>query len=293
MPPTLLCLAALLAPTADPKPVAYTRPELLIEAEELKKPEALKAYRVLDVRPAAQYKEGHVPGAVPLDAAAWDKAFTEGQDEKKWAALFAAVGVLPTSKVVVYDDNLSRDAARIWWILRYWGVQEVRLLNGGWKAWRQSSGAVDTKQDFAAPTGLPTLKPEAKRLATKTDLLEELKKGEPGQVVDARSAKEFCGDDVRAQRGGAIPGARHLEWSDLLDNRTGKFKPAPELAKVFADGGIDPQKPATTYCQSGGRASVMAFGLELMGGKNVRNYYRSWNEWGNSDDTPIVKPKKP
>ena len=69
---------------------------------------------------------------------------------------------------------------------------------------------------------------------------------------------------ARAKRAGAIPGARHLEWSDLLDKRTGKFKPAPELEKLFADAGIDPKKPATTYCQSGGRASVMAFGLELI-----------------------------
>ena len=110
--------------------------------------------------------------------------------------------------------------------------------------------------------------------------------------MDARSAKEFCGDDVRAKRGGAIPGAKHLEWTDLLDPRTGKFKPAPELAKVFADAGIDPSKPTTTYCQSGGRASVLAFGLELMGGKDVRNYYRSWNEWGNDPDTPVATPKK-
>jgi thiosulfate/3-mercaptopyruvate sulfurtransferase len=64
------------------------------------------------------------------------------------------------------------------------------------------------------------------------------------------------------------------------------------LTKLFRDAGIDPARPATTYCQSGGRAAVLAFVVELMGGKEVRNYYRSWSEWGNADDTPIEKPKK-
>ena len=95
----------------------------------------------------------------------------------------------------------------------------------------------------------------------------------------------------RAKRGGAIPGARHLEWSDAIDAKTHRFKSAYELSKLLQDAGIDPSKPCTTYCQSGGRAAVMAFTLELMGGKDVRNYYKSWAEWGNAADTPIEKPK--
>jgi thiosulfate/3-mercaptopyruvate sulfurtransferase len=289
MSPTLLCLA-LLAPSADPKPAAYARPELLIEAEELKKPEVAKGFRILDARPEEKYREGHVPNAYHVDVAAWEKTFAEGQDPRTWAGLFAQVAVDPNLKVIVYDDNLSKDAARVWWILRYWGVKDVRILNGGWKAWVAAGGEADKRQNLPVPTGTPTLVAEPKRLATRDDLLRELK-GMPPQIVDARSEGEYCGDDARAKRAGAIPGAKHLEWSDLLDKRTGKFKPAPELEKLFADAGIDPKKPATTYCQSGGRASVMAFGLELMGGNEVRNYYRSWNEWGNSEDTPVVKPK--
>jgi thiosulfate/3-mercaptopyruvate sulfurtransferase len=107
--------------------------------------------------------------------------------------------------------------------------------------------------------------------------------------VDARSEKEFCGvEKLSNKRGGAVPGARQLEWSDLIDKETHRFKPMTDLRKLFEQAGIVLDKPTTTYCQSGGRASVMAFGLELMGAKDVRNYYASWSEWGNADDTPIT-----
>jgi thiosulfate/3-mercaptopyruvate sulfurtransferase len=104
---------------------------------------------------------------------------------------------------------------------------------------------------------------------------------------------------VKEAAGGvAIPGAKHgakqLEWSDLLDPQTHRFKTAAELRTLFGQAGIALDKPTTTYCQSGGRASVMAFGLELMGVKEVSNYYASWGEWGNADDTPVApgKPKE-
>jgi thiosulfate/3-mercaptopyruvate sulfurtransferase len=94
-----------------------------------------------------------------------------------------------------------------------------------------------------------------------------------------------------AKRGGAIPGAKHLEWSDLLDKKTQRFKSPAALSRLFKQAGIDPKKPAVTYCQSGGRASVMAFALELMGAKGVQNYYPGWAEWGNAADTPVEKGK--
>ena len=97
---------------------------------------------------------------------------------------------------------------------------------------------------------------------------------------------------LKNRRGGAVPGAKHLEWSDLIDKDTQRFKPAAELRNLFRDAKITLDRPTATYCQSGGRAAVMAFGLELMGAKDVSNYYRSWAEWGNADDTPAVLPKR-
>ena len=89
-----------------------------------------------------------------------------------------------------------------------------------------------------------------------------------------------------------MPGALHLEWADALDPTTKKFKNADDLAKLFKEAGIDLAKPSVTFCQSGGRASVMVFTMELMGAKEVANYYRSWSECGNAEQTPEATPKK-
>src|SRR5262249_13666886 len=135
------------------------------------------------------------------------------------------------------------------------------------------------------------LAPQAERLATKGDLLRALE-GKRWQVLDARSEAEHCGEAGAAKRKGSIPGAPHLEWSDTLDKKAGKCRAPAERKKLLKDAGIDPARPAATYCQSGGRAAHLAFVVELMGGKEVRNYYRSWSEWGNDPDAPVVKPKK-
>ena len=90
----------------------------------------------------------------------------------------------------------------------------------------------------------------------------------------------------------AIPGAKHLEWIDLIDKQTQRFKAADQLRTLFAAAEIKLDRPTATHCQGGGRAAVMAFGMELMGASSVANYYASWGEWGNADDTPIV-PGKP
>jgi thiosulfate/3-mercaptopyruvate sulfurtransferase len=285
---TLPCLALLLTPAAD-KPAAYPRPDLLVEPAELAK---LKDVRVLDARGKGKYLDGHVPGAVWVDALGWSRAFGDGKDLAGWQKRLGDLGIDVDTVVVVYDDSLSKDAARVWWILRYWGVKDVRLLNGGWKGYAALGGPAP-KDDVVPSPKAAKLAPQSARLATKEQVLAALK-DKPFQVLDARSTGEFCGTEETAKRNGAIPGALHLEWSDALDGKTQRFKSAEELRRIFKEAGIDPAKPATTYCQSGGRAAVLAFTLELMGGKEVRNYYRSWSEWGNADDTPVEKgkPKK-
>src|SRR5262249_49182882 len=141
-------------------------------------------------------------------------------------------------RVVVYDDNFGKDAVRIWWILRYWGVKDVRVLNGGWRAWKAAGGEVTDESHKPVPAPARLLTPQSDRLTTKSQLLESLKK-EDFQIVDTRSEGEYCGIDKKARRNGAIPGAKHLEWIDLLDKKTQKFKSADELKKLFADAGID------------------------------------------------------
>lgn len=249
---------------------------------------------ILDARERAKYDAGHIPAARFVDAVAWAKAFTPTSSAADWANRIGALGISNDATVFVYDDNYTKDAARIWWLLRYWGVDNVRILNGGWKAWL-AAGRDASKAEAVAVRAAFTPRVREERLATKEQLLGSLKDGK-FQIVDARSEAEHCGlDKLANRRAGAIPGAKQLEWIDLLDKRTQQFKPAAELRQLFQDAGINLRQPTATHCQSGGRSSVMAFGMELMGADQVSNYYASWAEWGNADDTPVVpgKPKSP
>jgi thiosulfate/3-mercaptopyruvate sulfurtransferase len=282
----------LLLPAADaPTAASYARPELLIEAPELaRRLGGATDLHILDARPRAQYQAGHIPGARWVDHDGWAEAFTAGQEVAAWSRRLGALGLRPDSTVIVYDDSAGKEAARIWWILRYWGVKDARLLNGGWTAWRAAAGPVGTSMPPPPPRQEVTFRAQPDWLANKDQLLENLK-DKRMQVIDARTEKEYCGTLRIAKRGGSIPGAIHLDWSDLVDKKTKRFKSPEELAKLFREAGIDLKRPAVAHCQSGGRASVMVFALELMGAHDARNYYRSWAEWGNDPDTPVAKPK--
>jgi thiosulfate/3-mercaptopyruvate sulfurtransferase len=273
---------------ADEKPPSYPRADLLMEPAELNKTDPSK-WRVLDARGKGSYNDGHVPGAVWVDHATWMRSFGDGQDRAGWAPRIGKLGIDRDTPVIIYDASDYKDAARIWWILHYWGVKDVRLLNGGWQGWRAAGLPVNKEIPTMASREMKA-EPQSSRLATKDQVLQAIK-GNQQQILDARSTEEYRGEARTAKRNGSIPTARHFEWSDAIDPKTHRFKSAEELRKLLQDRSIDPSKPCTTYCQSGGRAAVLAFTLELMGGKNVRNYYRSWAEWGNAEDTPIDRPK--
>lgn len=296
---TCKLLTILLAPVATrvltlaADPVTYARPELLIEPADLAKTDPAKPFIVLDARDRKKHTESRVPKSRWVDAPAWAKAFGQGMDAEAWSQRIGALGIAPGARVVVYDDASAKDAARVWWILRYWGATEVRLLNGGWQGWTAAKLPVESGEPPAPSSVAFTARAHSDRLATKEELIKALGDGShPPQIVDARSESEFCGTEKQSnKRGGAIPGARNLEWIDLIDKPTQRFKTAEDLKKLFAGAGIELGAPVTTHCQSGGRSSVMAFALELMGAKDVKNYYASWAEWGNADDTPIVPGK--
>jgi thiosulfate/3-mercaptopyruvate sulfurtransferase len=269
----------------------YPRGDLLLEPGTLAKPEIARQFVVLDARPRVQYDEGHIPGAVWVDAAAWAKAFGGGKDAAVWSSRIGGLGIGRDAKVALYDNVLFKDAARIWWILKYWGVEDARLLNGNWSGWKQAGLPVESGPPKAPAPAKFAAVPRSGRLAIKGGLLGALK-DKSLQIVDSRSHAEFCGiDKMTNKRGGAMPGAKHLEWSDLIDKQSQRFKSPEQLRALFEKAGIDVQRSTATHCQSGGRASVMVFGMELMGASDVSNYYASWGEWGNAADTPIVIPR--
>jgi thiosulfate/3-mercaptopyruvate sulfurtransferase len=277
-----LFLSLVLTAAAD----VYPNPAILVEPADLAKSSA--AYRVLDVRGRNLFDKGHVPGAVWVDVAAWSKAFNTGPDDAAgWSKRIGAASVDPDNSTVIIGDAVN-ESARAWWLLCYWGCRDVKLVNGGWSGYVAAGGAVRSDETKPIPTR-PMLSAHRDRLATKNQLLDVLNGNAP-QIVDARSAGEYCGTMDTAKRNGSIPGAVHLEWTEALDPKTKRFKSPAELKALIDERHINIDKPIVTYCQSGGRAAALAFTLELMGGKQVENYYKSWAEWGNAADTPVAKP---
>ena len=271
----MLPLLLALAPCADPAPAKYAKPELLVEPADL----SGGGFTLLDVRSAAKYEAGHALGALSAPVSPWAKAIDDGKAGAKfWSDELARLGVDDKSKVVVYATDW-REAARAWWALKLAGVPDVRTLNGGFDAYTAAKLPTGTEATTPKAAKAREWKPEA-RLAKLAEVVK-LADSKGVNVVDARSAKEF--------EGGRVPGAKPLDWAELIDDKTGRMRPAAELAKLFDGRKIDLTKPCVTYCQGGGRAAVMAFALELMGAKEVRNYHKSWGEYGNDKDAPKEK----
>src|SRR5262249_44443556 len=161
-------------------------------------PAARKKFVVLDARPRKAYEAGHVPGAVWVDVAGWGRAFAAGQGAEGGSPRGGALGGGPDSAVVGYGAGEAPRAGRVSWILRYWGVKALRLLNGGWPAWLAAGGQADRERVTPAPTR-PRLVAQPGRLAAREQLLAALKAGKPPQILDTRSAAEHCGTEARAK----------------------------------------------------------------------------------------------
>lgn len=249
----------------------YARPELLVEPVEL----AERLRDVGDERPvvlhATSSRQG-LPGAVWIDVRDWKSAFGDGADAAGWSERIGALGIGPETRVVVYDEGSVTNAARVWWILRYWGV-DAALLNGGLRAWAADERPLVGEDGFAKPEPAGFVAtPQPDRLRTTEEMLA-LVSGGAERILDTRSDREV------GSLGKLSDETEHCEWLRLLDPRTSRFLPADELAATLDLDGEGDARPVVTYCRSGGRASVTAFALELMGVERVANYYGSWNAW--------------
>ncbi len=269
----------------------YARPELLVETSWLASHTADANLRVVDLRPRG-YADGHIPGSVWLDNN-WIRNPKAPPDFLPTAAEFEALmtklGVGPTTRVVAYDERGGIYAARLWWILNYYGHTNVALLNGGWTKWAAEQRTTST--DAPSPTTAAPFKVRARAVghATSSDVVAAMRK--PGvKLIDARTQGEIEGRDLRGiKRGGYIESSVPVYWEDTLEKPNLTFKAAAEITRLYRDKGILPSDEVITYCQVGMRASHDLFTLALIGhdlGK-LRNYYGAWEEWGNRDDTPI------
>ncbi len=248
---------------------------------------------LLDLRPPEAYTAGHIPGAVHMDLWGVSLIDTDPAPLKAFMWMIEHVlalhGVDANTPIVVYDEQSGVRAARAFWFLEFFGHPSVRLLDGGFTAWVRAG--LPVALDAAPPPKSDwTGSREEKTLATWVDVRRALGRRDV-VILDTRTDGEYEGTTVRARRGGAIPGAVHIEWTRNLTPE-GDFKPAPELKKMYHDAGVTPDREVIAYCQGGYRAAHSYLALRLLGYPRVRNYVGSWKEWGDREDLPIEVPKR-
>ena len=253
------------------------------------------AYRLIEVDVDTEaYEEAHAPGAIGLN---WE---TQLQDQTRrdilskedFAEVMGEHGLTEDSTVVLYGDNSNWFAAYTYWQFKYYGHEDVKLMNGGRDYWLAN--------DYPTTTDVPEFSSQAYTAsgpyegirAYRADVENAMERGVP--LVDVRSPEEFKGEILAppglqetAQRGGHIPGASNISWAATV-NDDGTFKTADELRELYEADGVTDDQEVVAYCRIGERSSIAWFALhELLGYENVVNYDGSWTEWGNLVNAPI------
>jgi thiosulfate/3-mercaptopyruvate sulfurtransferase len=243
------------------------------------------------------YDEGHIPGAVAWN---WTSQLSDGVrrdivGRAELSRLLGESGIGPDTTIVLYGDNNNWFAAWAYWQLKLFGVDDVRILDGGRKLWVARGLPTTTDVPSYQPTGMQVGEADFSHRAFRDDVLGQI--DSPGALVDVRSPAEFNGELLApaalpqegAQRAGHVPGAPNTPWASSV-NDDGTFKSADELRDLYAAKGITGDKDVIAYCRIGERSSHTWFVLhELLGFDRVRNYDGSWTEYGSLVGVPIEK----
>ncbi len=277
----------------------YAHPEVLVSTDWVATHTNDANLRIVEVDvDTSAYDSGHVQGA-----AAWNWQ-TELQDAlrrdlaepRAFEELLGRAGISPETTIVLYGDNNNWFAAWAFWQLKYYGHDRVLIMNGGRKKWLEEKRPLTNDKPSNPPATYKAKQPNAAIRAKRDQIFAVLDKRSPAQMVDVRSVDEFTGKIIAppgmtetAQRGGHIPGAQNIPWSQAV-NEDGTFKSAEALKQLYGAKGISGNQEVIAYCRIGERSSHTWFVLKyLLGFDKVRNYDGSWTEWGNLVGAPIEK----
>lgn len=280
--------------------MAYSDPTLIVStawlAEHLDAPDV----RVIDAswylpqmeRDAkAEYQGEHIPGTVFFDI---DEICDPDADAphmlprpEKFASRVRKLGIGDGNRVIVYDGAGLFSAARVWWMFRAMGHEDVAVLDGGLPKWKSEGRPL---------SDMPPIPRERHYTARLNNLIvrdlgQVLRNTEARreQILDARAPGRFSGADPEPRAGmrsGHIPGSLNIPFGSLL-NEDKTMKSRSDLQHLFEEAGVDSETPSVTSCGSGITAAVVYLGLSIAGHRHVALYDGSWSEWGSRDDTPI------
>lgn len=271
---------------------AYTRPELLAETGWLADRMADPRIRVVDARSEQEYGAGHIAGAVHMDGFG-NLPRAENGDmglPAEFARLVGGLGIDSDTTVIVYDTPTQR-MGMVAWAFLYYGHADVRILDGGVAKWLAEGRALD-----AQLPEWPSVTYVARPMEAVYCSLEQAKAGvgrDDFVFWDTRSADEYAGNATQpfgsVPRPGRIPGAAHLEWTELLDPESRTLKPAAELRQLLEARGITPDKQVAGYCQGGARGALGAFVLRVLGYDRAQAYAGSFGQWSSQPDTVVER----
>ena len=240
----------------------------------------------------AEYLEEHIPNALFFDL---EDLSDESSNlphmlpaPEKFASRMRKMGVGDGNRVVVYDSRGLFSAARAWWMFRIFGHEDVVILDGGLKKWKAEGRALDFDLPRPRQERHFSARFQSTMVCDKEDMLKASQDGSR-QIADARSAPRFAGEEIEPRAGlrsGHIPNSRNVHYASLLKD-DGTVRDVDDIARVFAEAGIDPSQPVSTTCGSGVTAAILSLGLDMIGHKDVTLYDGSWTDWGSDDSLPI------